>query len=204
MVEACKTIAMGILRTAISEELLKALARKRTAQSSPEGSTLHSGARWGAGSMTDCGVPGGNHQGRRGRHDVDPRPRRGIRQHMVGTFRSVDCHALALGMLVDEDVVPQVEGLQCEARGKQSQQCDLVESRAHGSRYREVPATEQYIPRQPWASARPIGASARPIGASARPTGRHAGAPPDTNRVSNPPTRFVDRSTAEVTLSWLP
>ena len=112
---------------------------------------------------------------------------------MDGTFRSIDRRALAFGMLVDEDVVPQVKGLQCETCGKQSQQCDLGEAWTHVSRYRDVPAKEQYIPRQPSASARPALA-----GASAR---RQAGAPPDTNRDSKPPMRFVDRSTAEVTLS---
>ena len=173
MVEACRTIAMGKLCAAISEVLLKALARKRTVQPSPAGSTLHSGARWGARSIADFGIPGGNRQGRLGWRDVDPRPRSGIRQHMDGTFRSIDRRALALGMLVDEDVVSQVKGLQCETCGKQSQQCDLGESGTHVSRYRDVPARNSTYHVNP--------GQARAL--RARPAGRRAGVPPDTKEL---------------------
>ncbi|MYA18557.1 MAG: hypothetical protein F4Z28_18225 [Gammaproteobacteria bacterium] len=51
---------------------------------------------------------------------------------MRGTFLSVDGHALALGVLFDEDVVSQVQRLQCKACGEQPKQGDVGESRAHG------------------------------------------------------------------------
>ena len=47
---------------------------------------------------------------------------------MDGAFRSIDRRALAFGMLVDEDVVPQVKGLQRKACAKQRKQRDVGES----------------------------------------------------------------------------
>ena len=50
---------------------------------------------------------------------------------MDNTVLSVDGNALALGMLVREDVVPQVKRLQRKACGEQNQDGDMGEAWMH-------------------------------------------------------------------------
>ena len=105
---------------------------KTTAQPSLQRPTLRSSARWRAGTVVDVGIPVETTNGRACGRDFHARRHRGSRKQVGGTFLSVDGNALALGVLVGEDVVPQVKRLQREACAKQTQDCDIGESWAHG------------------------------------------------------------------------
>lgn len=73
---------------------------------------MRSSARWGAGTVVDVGIPvEATHDRSRGR-DFHARCQRSSRKQVDGAFLPVDGNALALRVLVGEDVVPQVKRLQ--------------------------------------------------------------------------------------------
>lgn len=78
---------------------------------------MRSSSGRGAGSVVGIGAPGEAGNDRCRCRDF-PSSCHGVsRKQVDGTFLSVDGNALALGMLVLEDVVPKVERLQRKACG---------------------------------------------------------------------------------------
>ena len=99
-------------------------------------------AGWGAGSVVEVGAAGEARNDRCRCRNFHSRCHDGSRKQMDGAFLSIDGNALALGMLVDEDVVPQVKRVQRKACGEQTQDCDVGESRVHSSHWEALRVTD--------------------------------------------------------------
>ena len=87
--------------------------------------------RRSASSVVDIGAPGEAPSDRHRCRDFRSRCHGGSRKQVDGTVLSVDGNALAPGMLVREDVVPEVKRLQRQACGEQNQDGDMGEAWMH-------------------------------------------------------------------------
>ena len=74
----------------------------------------------GAGSVVDVGAPCEADNNRCRCHNFHSRCHEGNRKQVDDTFLTVDGNALALGVLVLENVVPQVKRLQHKACGQKT------------------------------------------------------------------------------------